>query len=1099
MAGISFKEEVLKYGANDSIDLNYSEEMPLLGQLNWAQVFYLMNSAVICKVYNTSIVMEQVFFIVPDNQPEVRLSVDSAKKILIAVPAPIVPSLGLKCDQNTFSLFVATSYERIFKFTFFQGWGFSNSKLKETGGYLLNGVRPKSFALLSYCNEECDACIGLDQSALGLVTLPETQNGEFVTFDKLLESKPSTSILKTLASFVTRVTNNEQTIRIANMKNNILATLSSCGILRIFDTISRTFIGDIDLETGELSDYKFAYFVDTDYKSISVAYLSEKQWWVYSLRLNKSSFEVLSKFTEKGHLKDLQINGQGIWTVWKTEYDQKILFKSHLGNINGVYTLDDDMITQNLEDNIYTNQPNPNKDDIIKRLLIPGRFSKKDLQISLMKIATSPMEEDGCDNQNWLESLSTDQAISLLSAVKTQQILNNEILALCCCDEIGLFPTVVIRGEENLGILREVREEFEGMSLYIQKTALTNYSLIKSGAPEHLSKFKFSCASEGIEKALCLIRLWRMSFCSLLNSKTIPLRTALVKISKEHMPYHLLQLLKKSLPPDIDEVIKDELKVLGGFFELKTERAFVPSTSYWPDFALSFLGISLKSHITAIADYCIDLSLLTLLTYTVLKPFVFRIITEKELHPCIQIAITFNALKRTINSAVGDYEKKTLENENIGNWAGQKMMFNDSGNHGNLEEFSYPVTICSIYARDKSDLVLGDKNLFCLSSINDWVTNFLYLGVRNILVLNDQYNFSTSIISKILAYYGESEILMQYFHDLEYVNSASLYLVSRSYQESKNDELGQKIFIRGGAILESGDYNESYTNFIEGPWDIDIQPDNVNYLSIYNSSFEKITKNSNNKRITLTDFFISSLYADFEDDKTLSIIKKLAAGKNYNEAITILQAQLNKKIVKNCLWDLIDITMQNGDFSMFLQIPLNSLLKEIALAKLQEKASCEQFDLIKIVSSERYFYRAANLFLNEVRTEDRIEYRSDRIPWSQALYMFAMSNQYFCTAAEAMYRYTMEISSFLNALVDNKHESVEDLEFLRLLVKENLLLATLAARNINSDMEKCWFLVSNNNKGFRKMEGSQSSDETPARKYVTLMELEQKVKNILIS
>ena len=34
MAGITYKEEVLTYGTDDTILLNYSDEVPLLGSLN---------------------------------------------------------------------------------------------------------------------------------------------------------------------------------------------------------------------------------------------------------------------------------------------------------------------------------------------------------------------------------------------------------------------------------------------------------------------------------------------------------------------------------------------------------------------------------------------------------------------------------------------------------------------------------------------------------------------------------------------------------------------------------------------------------------------------------------------------------------------------------------------------------------------------------------------------------------------------------------------------------------------------------------------------------------------------------------------------------
>ena len=84
-----------------------------------------------------------------------------------------------------------------------------------------------------------------------------------------------------------------------------------------------------------------------------------------------------------------------------------------------------------------------------------------------------------------------------------------------------------------------------------------------------------------------------------------------------------------------------------------------------------------------------------------------------------------------------------------------------------------------------------------------------------------------------------------------------------------------------------------------------------------------------------------------------------------------------------------------------------------------------------------------------------------------------------------MYRYSNEIHDFIIRLQENKHESIEDIEFLKTIMKEHLLLAALAARNINSNYEDCWFLVFTSNSKKKKGEN--------LRILVTLQELEKKI------
>ena len=96
------------------------------------------------------------------------------------------------------------------------------------------------------------------------------------------------------------------------MKANQVVSLNSNGILRLYNASRPSLIAEINLEIGELENYKFTYTIGTDVRVIVLGYKQNLQWWIYYIKVMINYFEIAAKFTEPGELIDISINFSGI-------------------------------------------------------------------------------------------------------------------------------------------------------------------------------------------------------------------------------------------------------------------------------------------------------------------------------------------------------------------------------------------------------------------------------------------------------------------------------------------------------------------------------------------------------------------------------------------------------------------------------------------------------------------------------------------------------------------------------------------------------------------------------------------------------------------
>ena len=138
---------------------------------------------------------------------------------------------------------------------------------------------------------------------------------------------------------------------------------------------------------------------------------------------------------------------------------------------------------------------------------MPGRFNKNILRQSIFKVLGIELDVNSFEDTKSFIDIGTERLLMILAHIKTFQSKDTEICGICCCEELGDFPTVVIRGNENIGILRSVTSNTESISLYTRKIATENYSLLHNFLPEHISRFKIACNCSDLNRSLIIIRL----------------------------------------------------------------------------------------------------------------------------------------------------------------------------------------------------------------------------------------------------------------------------------------------------------------------------------------------------------------------------------------------------------------------------------------------------------------------------------------------------------------------------------------------------------------------------------------------------------------
>lgn len=1053
MAGIAYKEEIISYGSDTEITLNYTGDLEDSNELDWSQAFYQRFSVLLCKVYNSTLILDQLFFALPSSDAFSIHSIEHNKRIRIRFPGKIIPQICLCSDPQSFTLFVATAIGHIYKLTFLQDQGFTeNCNVKDVGGYMLENLNPRCFALVSISSDDYEVCLGLETGPICFATLPMPLTNEYIFPSKTRIVEINANFIKKVKAFVCSRPVQERVLRVANLKDRQMLALSNFGVVRLYNTDRISLLREIDLEVGLVQEFKFAYFVKNKDKFVAIGLPDGTTWWILIIKILSASFEVSGKFTEKGFLVDLGVDAQGVWSAWIDDNKGKIVFKPFQpSGSGGVFSFDDQILAENLEDDAITNKK-PQVKEVVSRILAPGRFTKQIIEDALNTTINLSLAD-----LNQLENYSLSEVLNVLNYAKMKNWKNSQILALACSDELGHFPVFVIRGVDRVGVMRSVNGQIDSPSLYIKKSAIDWNPLNRVSHPESLAYFRLACNASKLSKCLIVLHTWRQ------NLKLSPegnIKNQLDKIVNKPMSDALFHLLKRTLPTNINEQVRQAFKMFELYCTSHNNTQSKPYSAYISRFSLTLLGSSLISTLQAFKDYFIDLSLFLLLCGKTLKPVLLHEIDLGLVRNSLNITEFLWALTNTLSSPFNQATCKT-------DWS-------------TLNQFAFRPSVSPLYINARSEFLIAKSELFSIENCNLWILNTMNLALQDLLTISEGFVGRNYALMNVLVEYGQIERITDWYKQLDCLDAPGWYFTAKALIAEGKTSQAQHLLIRASTDCMSSNPEANKEKLFNGPWLV--QPENSfmsqNIFNLINSAICKSLENSQKKGIILADFIISTLYADFCPQKIEKTVEDLTRCLLFSEAFTVLQCN-NRKIVKKTVCDLIEKAVESGKFAEFLCLPLLGCTKDMIHNFLLKKAANEHFDLFRTITHEDYYDQALNLFSSQYPREDRK--KQFGLSWTLAFYSYSMRNLRFASAAEASYKIMKEIE---NHLAIAHKLPVKEKEFLTQLAEDYLVLTTLAARSINKDKSKCWFRVAETLQKTRKL------DKEESMKLVTLPELE---------
>jgi hypothetical protein len=750
---------------------------------------------------------------------------------------------------------------------------------------------------------------------------------------------------------------------------------------------------------------------------------------------------------------------KGVWSAWVDDKRGKVTFFPFKPEDSGVFTRSDQILIDSLEDfNIeYTSDVKK----ILQRLLIPGRFPKSLVDNVLGR---EGLEHDALD----AEYLNVFKIKRIMHQVKRDNWNYSEIQAICCNEERGFFPPVVVRKGNILGFLRPVLNSVQRKSLTLQKEALAWNPLAKVAFSDSLALFRQGCKLTGLEKCLLLVHIWRQNLE--INSENSLART-LDMVSRSNIPESLKSLLKKSIPSKLKAEILTIFQEFESFSSVNQKKK-LEKVSYCDSFLTqSLFASALNGSVRDLLSYFIDFSLFLLLCETSLADSLFEPMSKSLINKSLTITNYLLVLNKILSTKVQKDAESSLKSI-----------------QSCLESFSYPFTVSNLFFISRSNLFYSSIDIFAIEHLNEWICNVLSRATRDLLVFSKEMKPQNYCLMEVLAKHGQTSCIKTWMKLLGERTLACWYFKGQSLLSQGKNQKAQKLLTRAVTDLLSGNHQVNYNNLLNSPIHLEKHKTSVfcnQGFNMFNYLVSKTLNCQQSKAILLFDFVLSSLSPDFTEDAIQKYSEKLAKLESFEESYMILQSLKNKKIQKKILRFFIEKAVVLGVFYKILNLPLSSDHKTLVFNYLIKKSRDEHFDIFAILTHKDHVDDTRDLFINILSPSDRGKNVSNT--WSYSLYSFSMRQGQFSLAAEASYKLTKEIEDFLKI---SENLSRSEKVFILELFENNLLLTLLAMRNIDTNLSRCFIRVFDKN--------HQKKDGTiyEIMKIVALDELEKKFQSL---
>lgn len=1052
MSKLVFREELISLSYSSEHSISYTDSQFDSKILDWCQVFYLSTSILICKVYSSTLHLSQFFLSVPTKDVNSLKSHESPAKLKISFPGSILPSISYKSEPTEYFLFILTSESKLFKLTFKQNSVFSEDKnLHGMLAYDIEKSIPSCMNLIETFENGFEVCVGMKNGTLLLAAFPETTSNEFIPPFKSRVVEVPVNLVKKMKSIVFRKIQNEEVLRTTLIGTQLILTFNNVGGIRLYDLAQQKYISELELEIGTVVEYKFSSFGNNQGHFLAVGYCKRDKWRVSLIRIFCAKIEVISQFTESGILFDLGINQSGLWMAWGNFHSSRIVLKPFSQERPLVYSAYDEILKQNIEDEVdLAEEKSPAR--IIERILSTGRFKKEWISESFKKIKKIDWEESDLD-------LNIEQAEQVLDNCKILDSQSKEIWCLGTCDLPGEYPLIIVRGNDKIGVFRKVENIIENLEIIIRKLAIDWNFLANKSELKDFTKFKIASGIHGFYFCLVVVRIWRQKVWSL---GKLDFKKQLEELLGHHVPTNLLQVLKRFVPVDLNERVIEELNFFTQNFSDQAAKNVKVNSEFWPKPLLTLFGNFLISSIRSQFEYFFDITLLVFISTTSFSTDSQVPIEKLTISDCTSVTLFLFTLLQTITSPF----QLSWNNE-------YEEIMPLRVAYEQFTKYSFPVSISTLYIYTRSDLILGDKYALDIWNSSIWFNISLNLSINELMNIvyegpfsstpgpklvnffEDHIMVSTNLLS-VLSTFGQVEAIKTYYKCLDSHDSLKYLFLGKALLVQGKNVTGQQALVKSVAGFLSGNFDSNEKKLKACPVKIEVIYENSTFFSIYNEALISDSQILYKEKIILSEFISSSLYSTFNQHKIESSISELIETSNYAEALTLTNAiscnDLKELIIKN----IIEDSLNKDLFNFVLNSPVIFKFKEFIRKFLKEKSLTEGFNVHRTILRERYYEEASDLFLQEYKIEDRQFKANKGVTWTEALYCFALRYSYFNTAAWAGYQSYGRVKEVYEKM---KHRKIAEIEFIKNIMVEYLMLTILAARNISDAKGKCWFLV----------------------------------------
>lgn len=550
-----------------------------------------------------------------------------------------------------------------------------------------------------------------------------------------------------------------------------------------------------------------------------------------------------------------------------------------------------------------------------------------------------------------LNEENLDMLLKVLDEAKKIQFGKNSIEGICCYNqEQGEFLPVIIRGTSK-GILRRVSGDIETKSLHLEEIACKFAKINQRFDQKEMNEFKMHCEGHGLDKALYIARIWRKGFQSIFDENASKsFSDSVQKIINQPIPYHMLQLLVRFLPPSLPELFHQEIKNIDKYITTLGDFEFPENINYWPPFVSILAGISCKSAMKSINEYILDLIAIASLCVGTIREQIAIPINERVLSDLSDRSHSLFTVTKTLNLCISELFT-------------ERVYFPIY-----LYKYEFPLSVSSIYLLENSGNILGKRENFSLASLETWLSLCISIALKNLISKFPlETNSSCPNLAKLLVNINQSSAAIYMLDVLQEKNAATEYIKGIAYYQ-KRDMRAKNVLLNVDALLDYDMEGKSIQDFSRGPWiknyreNLGINNQGGLQVAYHDILYNSVADFETKKEIGISNLSSSSLIStDYEYMK--HCFAQLIKQKEYNLAYSLLLSIEDEAVLYDCTEAMLDLSCQTKDFHSFLSLPLTDEIKKIVIHILNLRAQDDHFN----IANEKF---PSILFQNVIPNEE---------------------------------------------------------------------------------------------------------------------------------